>query len=44
MITQPKIMILSLLCAAFVNKHFYGIFREDFLHTKVLEADLKLSF
>jgi Na+-translocating ferredoxin:NAD+ oxidoreductase RnfD subunit len=40
MITQPKIIILSLVCAVFVGKNFYSIYGKDFLHPKVLEADL----
>ena len=43
MVTKPKIMIISLLCAVFMDKHFYINLGEEFLYTKILGADLNLS-
>jgi len=43
MVTRPKIMILSLVCAGFMGKYFYGVLGEEFFHTKILVADLNLG-
>jgi hypothetical protein len=43
MVTRLKIMILSLVCAAFMGKYFYNVLGEELLHTNILVADLNLG-
>jgi len=43
MVTRPKIMILSLVCAVFMGKYFFDVLGEEFLHTKILVADVNLG-
>ena len=43
MVTRPKITILSLVCAVFMNKYIHDVLGEEFLHTKIVVADLNLG-